>query len=321
MDTADSTLEGTAGVPPAKLTGGIPDLSLRQAEELNRLGQLQETYTADPSSSLLLWSGFLVFFLLFGLLVSAIPFLPPPKDVAPAPLPLVLLLVLVSGFILVACVWRLRRIARERRTRILVFAEGLARFDGKSLLTCRWEEIESVQGILFGYKRPARAPGWQEIESVQGIPYKGPKPFAGRIILTIRGGKQLRMYWVKEHLAVMNVLFQRVSEESSRHLLPRFLAAIEAGQTVTFVPHVWGVAVLGISKLGLHWGRHVLAWNNTEEIDVKDGLRIRITNLWSLGHPWVRLEDIPIPNYLLFLRLAEHNMRHNGRNYVPRRQD
>jgi len=148
MDTADSKLEGTAGVPPAKLTGGIPDLSLRQAEQLNRLGQLHETYTPDPSSSRLLWTGFMVFLLLFGLLVSAIPFLPPPKDVAPAPLPLVLLVVLVIGFILVACVWRLRQLTWERRARILVFAEGLARFDGKSLLTCRGEVIESVQGVL-----------------------------------------------------------------------------------------------------------------------------------------------------------------------------
>src|SRR5262249_15526355 len=156
------------------------------------------------------------------------------------------------------CVWRLRRLTCERRVRVLVLAEGLARFDGISLLTCRWEGIESVQGIL----------------------YKGPRPFASHIIITIQGGKQMCTYWAKEHLAVGEALFQPLSEKSSRPLLPRCIAAVEAGQTVTFqAPGAawlggitpWGRVVLGISKSGLHWGTQVVPWNDTDNIDFADG--------------------------------------------------
>src|SRR5262249_11545371 len=107
----------------------------------------------------------------------------------------------------------------------------------------------------------------------------------------------------------MDVLYQRIVAESARHLLPRFSAAIEAGQTVTF-------GGLGISKLGIHWGRHVLAWGDAENIEFKDGLRIRNPNTWPL-HPWVRLADFAIPNQPIFLRLAEHYGRANKQGSVP----
>lgn len=301
MDAADTQLQTTAGPSPARLPGGISDLSAPQAQELNRLGQLQEMYTPDTSSRIL-WICFLVFFLLFGLLVSAIPFLPPPQGVPPASPLVVLLIVAVVGLIVAACLWRLRRLARERRLRILVFADGLARFDGESLSTGRWEEIESVQGIL----------------------YKAPKAFAIDIIIMIRGGKRIRARWLNDHVALGQALFRRVAEESSRHLLPRCFAALEAGQTIIFqAPDAawlggiasWSRVVLGISKSGLHWGTQILAWDNPEQIDFKDGLRIHPQGQTRLAlvAPWVHLADIPIPNSLVFLRLAEHCLRENGR--------
>jgi hypothetical protein len=270
-------------------TDAMP-VSSQQAEELNRLGQLRETYTPDPSSSRLLWIAFLVFFLLFGLLVAAIPFLPPPRGVPPVSIPLVLSLVSVCALIVGASVWRLRRLACESKARILVFAEGLARFDGRSLLAFRWEDIERVQGFL----------------------YKAPRPFACRVIITDKAGKQIRMYWGKERLVDANLLVQRVSEETSRYLFPRFMAAMEAGETVSFDPQMVGVAALQMSKRGIHWGKHEVAWGDTEVLDCKDGLRLRTPT--GLVRPWVRLEDIPIPNYLVFTRLAEHYMRENRRD-------
>jgi hypothetical protein len=263
---------------------------LRQAEELDRLGQLQETYTPDPSSrrknARLLWVGIAVG--LLGLL------------------PVIVLLATgdfkknaggaIAGLCLAAlflpwCGWRLRQLARGGQVRILVFAEGMARFDGRSLLTCRWDEIDSVQGIVKTYH-------------VHGA------PVASRLILTvqIRDRKQLRLDGAREHLLGLEVLMQRIGAESSRYLLPRFLDAIEAGQTVPF-------GVLGLSKLGLHWGKHVLAWDDTENIDFKDGWRVRNPTTWPL-HPWVRLVDFPIPNNLVFLRLVDHYLKENGRDSV-----
>jgi hypothetical protein len=160
------------------------------------------------------------------------------------------------------------------------------------LLTCRWDEIETVQGIVKTYR----------------VDFA---PVGSRFIITVTfgAGGGMRIDGAKDHLAGMDVLYHRICAESGRHLLPRFAAAIEAGQTVTF-------GELGISKVGLHWGRHVLAWDDTENIEFKDGLRIRNPNTWPL-HPWVRLVDFAIPNQLVFLRLAEHYVRANKQDSVP----
>jgi hypothetical protein len=270
-------------------------LSLQHAEELNRLGTLQETYASDPASrgrnARLLWVGFTVF-LLLGLLLVASPFLPRPKDVAPTPLPVLILFGLFLGFFLVACGWRLRQLARGGRVRVLVFTEGLARFDGTSLSTGRWDEIETVEGIVKTY----------QVNSA---------PVGSRFLLTVKfaDGKQMRIDAARDHLGGMHALYQRICVESTRHLLPRCCTAIESGQTVPF-------GVLGVSKAGLHWGKHVLAWNDSENVDLKERLRIRNPNTWPL-HPWVRLVDFAIPNQLVFLRLVEHYARDHGQGTVP----
>lgn len=290
MGTARGKPEGTAGVPPADLTGGQAGLFLRQAEELNRLGELQQTYTPDPSSrrrnARLLWAGIAVGMLGLVPLVVALATGDFRKHGGGAAAGLFL-----SALFLPWCAWRLRQLAQGSRVRILVFTEGLARFDGQCLLTCRWDEIETVQGIVKTYRVDLATVG-------------------SRFIITVQFGAEGEMHidGAKEHLAGMDVLYQRICAESSRHLLPRFSAAIEAGQTVTF-------GELGISKSGLHWGRHVLAWDDTENIEFKDGLRIRNPNTWPL-HPWVRLVDFAIPNQPVFLRLSEHYVRANKQDSV-----
>jgi hypothetical protein len=283
--------EGIAEVPPAHSAGGSAGLPLPQTEELNRLGELREIYTPDPSSrrrnARLLWAGIAVGLLGLAPVIVAWATGDFKKNGAAAVAGL-----LLSALFLPWCGWRLRQLARGSRARILVFTDGLARFDGPGLATCRWDEIETVQGVVKTYRVDAATVGT-------------------RFIITIKFGasKELRIDGAKDHLAGMDVLYQRLCSETGRHLLPRCYTAIEAGQTVTF-------GVLGISKLGLHWGRHVLAWNDTENIDFQDGLRIRNPNTWPL-HPWVRLVDFAIPNHVVFLRLAEHYVKDNGRGSVP----
>jgi hypothetical protein len=258
---------------------------------------LQLVHLPDPSSrgrnARLLWVGFIVF-LLLGLLLLAAPFLPPPKDVPPTPLPVLLLFGVFVGFFLVACGWRLGQLAGGSRIRVLVFAEGLARFDGDDLLTCRWDEIESVQGVVKTYV-------------LHGA------PVGSRFIITVEigGGRVMRLDGAKGHLTGMDVLFRRVSEESGRRLLPRLLAAVEAGETVPF-------GVLGVSKAGLHWGKHVLAWGDAKNVDFRDGLCVRNPNTWPL-HPWVRLADFSVPNHLVLLRLADHYVRKQRPDLAPLR--
>jgi hypothetical protein len=262
-------------------------LSSQQAEDLNRLGELQEIYAPDPSARRrnlrLLWAG-----IALGILGLV---------------PVVVLLATgdfkkngggaVAGILLLAlflpwCGLRLRQLARGSRVRVLVFTEGLARFDGQSLLTCRWDEIETVRAMVKTYSVDFATVG-------------------SRFLITIQfgGDREMRIDGAKDHLAGMHILYQRLGAESSRHLLPRCYAAIEAGETVPF-------GELAISKQGLHWGKHVLSWGDTEKIDFKDGLRIRNPNTWPL-HPWVRLMDFAMPNHLVFLRLAEHYGKDIGR--------
>jgi hypothetical protein len=282
--------EGIARAP-AEWTAGTAGLSLPQAEELNRLGEFREVYTPDSSSrrrnARLLWAGVALGALGLAPVLAALATGDFQKHGSAAVAGLCL-----SALFLPACAWRLRQLARGRRVRLLVFAEGLARFDGQRLLACRWDEIESVQGVVTTYRVDFATVG-------------------SRFRITIRfgAGGELRIDGARDHLAGMDALYQRICAESTRHLLPRCYAAIEAGETVPF-------GVLGISKQGVHWGKHVLAWDDTANIAFKDGLSIRNPNTWPL-HPWVRLVDLAIPNHLVFLRLAEHYLGGNGRGSVP----
>jgi hypothetical protein len=268
------------------LSSALAGFSLPPAGELNRLGELQQVYAPDPSSrrrnARLLWVGIVLGMLGLVPVIVAVATGDLRKNGGGA----------VAGLLLAAlflpwCGLRLRQLARGSRVRIFVFTEGLAQFNGRCLLACSWNEIETVAGIVKTYRLDFA-------------------PVGSRFIITIKfgAGKEMRIDGAKEHLASMDDLYRRVCTESARHLLPRYQAAVEAGQTMTF-------GMLGISKSGLHWGRHVLAWDDTTNIDINDGIRIRNPHTWPL-YPWVRLIDFAIPDQLVFLHLAEYYMRDKG---------
>jgi hypothetical protein len=250
-------------------------------DELNRLGALLEAYEPDSSSrrknARLLWVGIAIGVL--GLVLAiAIQRSRREEDRVQGALAGTLLAILL----LPACTWRLLQLARGARVRILLCTEGLARQDDQDLVTCRWEEIDSVEGIL---KRV-------QVSTSVGC----------RIIITLRlrNGTSIRMDSAKEHLVGLNVLYYRIVTETSRHLLPRCLAAVEAGETVSF-------GVFRLSKSGLQWGNRLYAWDDRERLDLRDGLQIRDKN--RLFHPWIRLGDIPVPNELVFLQLVGHYLQ------------
>lgn len=279
-ERASCASEAQAGAASPILAAELPELSAQQADELRRLGPLQQIYTSDPTSrrknAWLLWLGIAVGLLALAPGIMAIV----TGEVATHGKAAIAGLCLAAVF-LPWCAWRLRQVAGGKHIRILVCRDGLARVDGDNVITCRWDEIESVQGIVKTYR----------LEHV---------PVASRFMVTVQfgGGKQLRIDAAREHLQGMPALFQRLAEESSRHLFPRLRADIEAGLTVPF-------GVLALSKQGLHWGRHVLTWEDRDNLDYHDGWRIRNPTTWPL-HPWVRLADFAIPNHLVFLRLVDH---------------
>jgi hypothetical protein len=276
---------------PPEFAKSFPGFTIEHDKELQKLGAFLGVFAPDPTSrrrnSRLLWFGFVFFFLIEALLV-VVPFLPPPKDVKPAPLPLMVFFHLFILSLLIACGWRLRTLSLGSRVRAFVCAEGLAHFDGQTLTTCRWDEVKSVEGIIKGYS-----------------------PGGHRMIVTVKFGadQEMRFDEAKEHLANTSALYQLIGDLSGRRLLPRFYAAIEAGQTVTF-------GQFGISKAGIHWGTHVLDWDDNERIEIRDGI-VRIRRIFNRPlQPWARLMDFVLPN-LVFLQLVEHYVRDNGRGTIP----
>ena len=193
---------------------------------------------------------------------------------------------LVALFLLVACVWRLRQLARGSRVRVLVFEGGLARFDGENLVSCRWDEIETVEWSATSYR-------------ARGI------PLGTRFVITLKlaSGGQMVFDGAREHLPAMESLSHRISKETTTRLLPRTLAALKAGQTIAF-------GELGVSRLGIHCGDRALAWGEVENISAEPQLCIsRRRGGWlDFWSRWSR-RGFAIPNLELFLLLAEHYLQ------------
>ena len=290
--------ERRAGVPSAELARQIPGLSWQQAEELSRLGPLREMYAPDPSSLrrnvMLLWAGIAIGMLALALVPIVLA--SPDPELAEIKWLLEVSFLFMAALFLPWCGRRLRQLARGARARILLHAEGMARFDRAGLLACRWDEIETVEATTVSYLVYFVRVGSRSVISVK-----------------FTHGRQIRIDEAKEPLANLGVLFQRISEESARYLLPRFLAATEAGETLSF-------GVFRLSKLGLHWGSHFFPWDDSKNLDFKEGLRIRHPE--ALLHPWWRLEDLEfaVPNCLVLSCLADHYIREQGRDLAPPRE-
>lgn len=291
--------EVAAEAPTAGLASHMPSLSSLQSEELNRLGPLREIYAPDQPTLRrnfrLLWAGIGIGTL--GLVLLPVALTSRDPEMAEIRWLLGAVFLFMAALFLPWCGWRMRQLARGAQVRILVHAEGMAKFDGEGLLTCRWDEIETV-----------------EVKTVSYLVYF--VPVGSRSVISVNWAheKQIRIDEAREPLADLAVLFQRISEESARHLVSRFLAATEAGETLTF-------GEFKLSKSGLHWGSHFFPWDDSKNLDFKEGLRIRHPE--ALLHPWWRLEELqfPIPNRLVLSCLAEHYMSENSMKAGVRRSD
>ncbi len=270
-------------------------LSVEQTNEMKALGQLQETYSPNPSSRrgnvLLLWVGIMISLLLLGSPVYVLFFKPEIRADDPQRKKkesndefMVIFGPLVGIFWLVACGWRLGQLARGQRVRILVFEDGLARFDGNSLASCRWDDIQTVERKNYSY-------------SARGI------PVATRSVISLglANGGQIVIDTSRDHLAGIESLHQRISQETTNRLLPRTIAAIDAGQIVSF-------GQLSVSRQGLHFkGDQILAWSMVESISSKPPLRIRAKNgSWlDYWNRWSR-RGFKIANLEVFFLVTQH---------------
>jgi hypothetical protein len=185
----------------------MPDLPLWQAEALSRLGKLREIYAPDPSlrgrDALFLWVALMIFVLL-GLLPFLLAFARP-GGVARVSLHECVPWALFLGFFLGVSGWRLRQLVRGSRVRVLVCTDGLGRFDGQCLLTCRWDEIEAIESIVE-----------DNLLTMCHVPMV---PLGSRCTITVTfgGGREMRIDGATDPGAGMERLYQRICAENRRH--------------------------------------------------------------------------------------------------------
>jgi hypothetical protein len=98
----------------------------------------------------------------------------------------------------------------------------------------------------------------------------------------------------------MEHLYRVIGIASGSYLLPRFQAAVDSGLSVEF-------GDVGLSRQGIHWGPHLLAWSDIDRINLEDGLHIEskkagALNIWNL-------KRFSIRNEWVFQILADRQLR------------
>src|SRR5688572_17760259 len=134
----------------------------------------------------------------------------------------------------------LRKLYHNRHMRVLVFEDGFVSFRPGETFVCRWDEI-----------------GWVTDQV-------SPTNHAF-VIYGIVGKRSGEKWSVRNDQDRINVrrLFAIINEESKNRLVPQYLAALEAGQTVDF-------GDLSLSPAGVVHGEQVLPWEELKSIASDD---------------------------------------------------
>lgn len=154
-----------------------------------------------------------------------------------------------------------------------LYAEGVMRFQGGRTTACRWDEVESVEGMLH-------------------VPTKSE---AQRISVPLRlrtvDGRTVMFGGVRDADELADAVYREVLHRQ----LPRALAAIRWGETVSAGPLLFRSDAIG--NPGGQW----LAWNDVEGVEVR-GQKIVVKRYGSKGPWWSGGWEIP--NAALLLEFA-----------------
>jgi hypothetical protein len=160
----------------------------------------------------------------------------------------------------------------DRRDSAALYAEGVVSWRLGKRSACRWDEVESVAGKL-------RVPGRSEL---------------GRAAETLRlrtaDGRTVEVIGVKD----MDNLVNAVYHEVLRRQLPRALAAIRRGETVSVGPLRFRSDGIGDPD------EQFLAWDNVEDVVVRRDWIVVLRR--EPRGPWWR-GDLDTPNAALILEL------------------
>lgn len=165
---------------------------------------------------------------------------------------------------------------RNWRRAAALFQDGLACYDRKGLKLARWDEIDTVyQHIVKQYVNGVHTGTFHTYR------------------VNLRDGTKLVL---DNRMRDVESLGTAVVRGSTRALLPRYVAALEAGQRLDFGP-------LGLDRQGLYAGSKSLSWQEIKAVKLEQGiLSVAKEGKWL---SWSRATVPQIPNFYVLMTLLE----------------
>ena len=165
----------------------------------------------------------------------------------------------------------------SRDKRVYVCPGGLLYLHGKKTDAIRWDQVEAV---------------WQRVvrRTVYGV--RGPAAH----LYTLRRNDGAKFKF-DDHLDNVQALGNTIVSETASLLWSRYIAAYQAGQTVTF-------GRLSLNQQGVSYGKVLLPWHQVKGIQTKQGF----IYIQKEGNPSRSLRTVAasqIPNFNVFMALVD----------------
>lgn len=197
--------------------------------------------------------------------------------IAPSNGGLPLLFFVIAGCSFAAVLITLGDMFFSRDKRVYVCPGGLLYLHGKKTDAIRWDQVEAV---------------WQRVvrQTRYGI------QVAITHLYTLRRNDGAKFKF-DDHLANVEALGNTIVQETARLLWPRYIAAYQAGQAVTF-------GSFRLNQQGVSKGNDQLPWQEVKEIKANRGFIV----IWKAGNPprmWKTVAASQLPNANVFMALVD----------------
>lgn len=165
----------------------------------------------------------------------------------------------------------------SRDKRVYVCPSGLLYLHSKKIDAIRWDQVEAV---------------WRRVVRRSSFGVKG----AAAHLYTIRRNDGAKFKF-DDHLGNVEALGNTIVSETASLLWSRYIAAYQAGQTVTF-------GRFSLNQQGMSYGKDLLPWQQIKGLTVSRGFII----IQKAGNPSRSLQTVAlyvIPNVNVFMALVD----------------
>jgi hypothetical protein len=182
-----------------------------------------------------------------------------------------------SLVVLLGGIWSVWTQQQEKSLVVRLYEEGLVYVRGEKTQTVRWAEISQVYLATY-YSR-----------KLQMVSYNYKLQTTHGSTLAFNFNDQ-----ALDHLAQLSSTIQR---KVTARLLPEAIAAVQAGQSLTF-------GRLTVSQAGLNEGRRSLAWPAVASVELEQGFVI--IRRRSQRGDWARIVVANTPNIFVFTGVVDY---------------